>query len=118
VIFTEGIAAALVGSALQLGEHQRLLLAASVLFGLGFIGTFAVLFLDRFTVVDERKIIQDARTRGLDARHLLEELRVHDWVSMRNNDTVVAQMRIAANVQAVIAVAATVLAVLSMLLPA
>ena len=28
VIFTEGIAAALVGSALQLGEHQRLLLAA------------------------------------------------------------------------------------------
>jgi hypothetical protein len=114
VTFAEGIAAALVVSALQVGKHQYLLAAASILLGLGVIAIFVVLSRDRFVVVDERRL----RTLGLDDSQLLKELRTLQLAVILVNDDVVASMRKAAFIQAIIAATATVLAVLSMLLPA
>jgi hypothetical protein len=46
VTFAEGIAATLVASGLQVGKHHALLVAASIMLGLGFIAILRVLWLE------------------------------------------------------------------------
>jgi hypothetical protein len=117
VTFAEGIAATLVASGLQVGKHHGLLVAASMMLGLGFIAIVVLLLLDRSVQVDERQVIGDAYVRGLSADHLRDELQQFDLTAIEINDGVLSSMRNATFVQMAIAAAAATLAVVAMLIP-
>lgn len=117
LLCTLGIASAatLVSTALQVGLNRGLAIAGTYFAALGFLLVIAALLLDRITVVDHDSLISDAVTRGSVEQEIVRALQIEYAISVRNNDSVVLNVRIASICSLLASAIAMALAALSVL---
>ncbi|MGH3585525.1 MAG: hypothetical protein ACRDQ0_04295 [Pseudonocardia sp.] len=116
VTFTLAVAATLVATALQVEAPNGLDIAASVVLGIGFLVTIAVIFLDRIAEPNRSRAEKKARQRNLSDDQLLELLQDLALDAEDENDTIVDQVKLASIVQVHLSITCAVLATLSLLL--
>ena len=116
VTFSEAFAATLVATALQVDKVHWLVVASCVALGVGFGILLSTVFLERTAIADEAQILGTAKVEGWSASRTLRELRTVALTSVEHNKSVVAAMRRAVLAQVLVCIAASALAVLSVLL--
>lgn len=113
--FSAGLGAAVVATALQVGEPNLLDVVAVVFLSLSFVGAVAAILLDRTKDVDVDAIVRDAHLGGWTDSQLIFALRQHSYAALMYNKSVVDSTRLSAIYATSVASAAGVLATLSLL---
>jgi hypothetical protein len=104
-------AAAFVASALQEGRSRTGDIAAAWLIGVAFAAVIVVVLLDRSTIVDHQALLNEVTMGDLDEERALTTLRKAAILNVLNNDAVVRQVRLAAGVTLLLALASAALAI-------
>jgi hypothetical protein len=107
-------AAAFVASALQEGRSRIGDIAAAWLIGVAFAAVIVVVLLDRSTIVDHQALLNEVTLGDLDEERALTTLRKAAILNVLNNDAVVRQVRLAAGVTLLLALASAALAIASL----
>lgn len=107
-------AAAFVASALQEGRSRIGDIAAAWLIGVAFAAVIVVVLLDRSTIVDHQALLNEVTMGDLDEERALTTLRKAAILNVLNNDAVVRQVRLAAGVTLLLALASAALAIASL----
>jgi hypothetical protein len=107
-------AAAFVASALQEGRSRIGDIAAAWLIGVAFAAVIVVVLLDRSTIVDHQALLNEVTLGDLDKERALTTLRKAAILNVLNNDAVVRQVRLAAGVTLLLALASAALAIASL----
>jgi hypothetical protein len=115
VTFTTGVAATLVGTALQVSPTTKLDRAATWVLAAAVILTLIVLFLDRVREADHEALFTEARLRGWDDARLLMELRFAVVAAAQFNLRWLVFVRAAVAAQVSVAIVAGMLAGISLL---
>ena len=114
--FSAGIAATIVGTALQVGDKPRGLdVAASIVLGASFLAVLAVVLLDRIGEADTGETLQLAKVHSWKEEKLVEELRAANIKAVQGNADVIRTVQWALAIQIVLSVSAFVLASISLL---
>lgn len=107
-------AAAFVASALQVGRTRTENLTAAWLIGCAFAAVIVVVLLDRSTIVDHQALLTEMALSEFDEEQALTRLRRDAIINVLNNDAVVRQVRFAAGVTLLLALASAVVAITSL----
>jgi hypothetical protein len=115
--FSAGMAAAVVATALQVGDPNVLDGIAVVFLSLAFAGAIAAILLDRTKDVDVDAVVRDAHVGGWTHIQLINALRQASYTALTYNRSVVNSTRLSALYAASAAFASGALATLSLLQP-
>jgi hypothetical protein len=113
--FVDGVAAAVVAAALQVGLPRTDLQWAAGLLGGGIILTVAVIVLDRISEADYKSILAETQIRGWSEERLLSELRLNNIAASGDNQKVLREVWIALLVQFTVATSSGIVAAIGML---
>lgn len=114
--FSASVAAAIVAAALQTGPDSTSLdILAAVFLSTAFLAVLIVIILDRTTEVKQEDLVHDYRLAGFTDEQIATELVIQTHASIRNNDSIVTQVKIASIIQVLLAGVAGLLAALSLL---
>ena len=108
-------AAAFVATALQTGHSRAGDLTATWLIGCAFLAVVVVVLLDRSTIVDHQAVLNEAALGNFDEEQGLTKLRKDAMISVLNNDAVVRQVKLAAGLSLLLALASAAFAINSLL---
>lgn len=107
-------AAAFVASALQVGRSRTDDVTAAWLIGCAFAVVIVVVLLDRSTIVDHQALLTEMALSDFDEEQALTRLRKDAIINVLNNDAVVHQVRVAASVTLLLALASAGFAITSL----
>lgn len=107
-------AAAFVASALQVGRSSTEDVTAAWLIGCAFGAVIVVVLLDRSTIVDHQALVNEAALGDFDEGQALTRLRRDAMINVLNNDAVVRQVKFAASVTLLLALASAAFAITSL----
>jgi hypothetical protein len=113
--FAISLAATLIASALQVAKSKPWDIAASGLLALAFIGLLVVIALDRTTEVDQEDIFRYGNSLNWTSDEIIDSLRFAMYVSVKNNEAVVATVKLVAQAQVAASVLAGAFAIISLL---
>ena len=114
--FSASVAAAIVAAALQTDPASAPLdILAAVLLATAFVAVLIVIILDRTTEVKQEDLVHDCRLAGLTDEQIATELVIQTHASVRNNDSIVTQVKMASLIQVLLAGVAGLLAALPLL---
>ncbi|WBQ04443.1 hypothetical protein [Kribbella sp. CA-293567] len=115
VTFTSGVAATIVGTALQVDPTNGTDRVATCLLGAAVVFALAVLVLDRLREPDHAAVLTESKIHGWDDAKLIAELRVEVVATAQFNRRWLEVVRVALLVQVSTAIAAGTLAAISLL---
>jgi hypothetical protein len=107
-------AAAFVASALQVGRSRTEDVTAAWLIGCAFAVVIVVVLLDRSTIVDHQALLNEVALGDFDEEQALTRLRRDAIINVLNNDAVVGQVKFAAGVTLLLALASAAFAITSL----
>lgn len=113
--FAASLAAALIASALQVGKALGWDVAGSTLLGVAFLGVLIVVALDRTKEVDQEAILRYGDNHHWSGQQILEYLRFVVYISVKNNEAVVRSVKVATQLQVLVAAAASICGIVSLL---
>jgi hypothetical protein len=108
-------AAAFVASALQVGRSRAEDITAALLIGCALAAVIGVILLDRSTIVDHQALINEATLGDFNEAQALTRLRRDAMINVLNNDAVVGQVKFAAGVTLLLALASAAVAITSLI---
>lgn len=107
-------AAAFVASALQVGRNRTEDVTAAWLVGCALVAVITVVLLDRSTIIDHQAVLLKKAVGGFDEEQAVTMLRQDAIINVLNNDAVVRQVKIAAGIALLLALASAAFAIVSL----